>query len=767
MYATFEGLIVSDTKNNSKQPQTPERKVPSSTDHQTRSSSKVSSVLSRLTGRTSSSSSPVSSPTRKLHCDASSPVKIIHNKEQPLVGVRGSNNKNTIIKQMTPTSSPQVVTPNVKTKQLAVGNSTALSSGEQSDSGTSSVSVTNSLLDTINSITTTSSDQYTESEEDDDHNEREETSPTADLSSKGSRLVGRKKDRRLGLRRNKASPPTSSSSYLSSSDADSIVSGSQYFESETSIDSGYHGRLSSSATSKSSKPLGQRTTSGDSQKQLLCSSSPGYHHPSVVTTGSTSFPSTTPAVIDTAPPSGGLFAAKVANRLKAQQTESHLEHLLHVRQTLINAIHRVEGAQSVASCPQSGVSPSPSTITRGISPISRSSRSTSPALTVISAKTAIGQSLSASSSSQSPAKFLSSHSPSLLSTSPQQSFLSSHLSGNNFLHHHQNANLRTSPTKGPSDSASSPVVVTASPNPTRRLLPTVPPVAIRGKGQQQQLSNHSQTTVVQSTLLSPSKSVRFDRDIRVSSFSSGEGQQQQSQHNSANEEKLVVSVEVHSSDNNLTSGMIGSSVKNFSSLSNGNRSILRDPLLEGMRSQVKAGEFSSSSGLEDEIDALLYGKSKAFDTHATGNTVDYQFVSTFPEVSYVSMIEDRYRVTSGQSSASSSLSNTSSLSSTGHLVGMSSTVLPRSGISKVQQLQKSSTSNSPSSSSSMTGCPSSSITSSVSSVNSSPSLGTTGGNNKQVNYCSSQISNNNSSNFGSRLPGHALPGMSAGKQHSP
>src|ERR1044072_4489792 len=107
MYATFEGIIVSDTKNNSKQQQlqTPERKVPSSTDHQTRPSSKVSSVLSRLTGRTSSSSSPVSSPTRKLHCDASSPVKSIHNKEQPLVGVRGSNNKNTIIKQMTPTSS--------------------------------------------------------------------------------------------------------------------------------------------------------------------------------------------------------------------------------------------------------------------------------------------------------------------------------------------------------------------------------------------------------------------------------------------------------------------------------------------------------------------------------------------------------------------------------------------------------------------------------------------------------------------------------------
>ena len=62
----------------------------------------------------------------------------------------------------------------------------------------------------------------------------------------------------------------------------------------------------------------------------------------------------------------GMYEEKIANRLRTQQMDAHLDHLLHLRRTLMTAIQRVE-----------------STSPRSSSPIVTTSRSTSPAVTVI------------------------------------------------------------------------------------------------------------------------------------------------------------------------------------------------------------------------------------------------------------------------------------------------------------------------------------------------------------------------------------------------
>lgn len=64
----------------------------------------------------------------------------------------------------------------------------------------------------------------------------------------------------------------------------------------------------------------------------------------------------------------GLYEAKIANRIRNQQMSAHLDHLLHLRKTLMTAIQRVESTSPRSS--------------RGGSP-NITSRSTSPAVTVI------------------------------------------------------------------------------------------------------------------------------------------------------------------------------------------------------------------------------------------------------------------------------------------------------------------------------------------------------------------------------------------------
>lgn len=65
----------------------------------------------------------------------------------------------------------------------------------------------------------------------------------------------------------------------------------------------------------------------------------------------------------------GLYEAKMANRLRSRQMDAHLDHLLHLRRTLMTAIQRVE-----STSPRSSKNGSPVV----------TSRSTSPAVTVIS-----------------------------------------------------------------------------------------------------------------------------------------------------------------------------------------------------------------------------------------------------------------------------------------------------------------------------------------------------------------------------------------------
>lgn len=72
---------------------------------------------------------------------------------------------------------------------------------------------------------------------------------------------------------------------------------------------------------------------------------------------------------------GGMMAQKMAHRLKSQQQDAQLEHLLHLRQSLLTAIQRCESASS-ANSPQNS---------RTASPVV-SSRSASPASTVIAAQ---------------------------------------------------------------------------------------------------------------------------------------------------------------------------------------------------------------------------------------------------------------------------------------------------------------------------------------------------------------------------------------------
>jgi hypothetical protein len=71
------------------------------------------------------------------------------------------------------------------------------------------------------------------------------------------------------------------------------------------------------------------------------------------------------------------------------------------------------------------------------------------------------------------------------------------------------------------------------------------------------------------------------------------------------------------------------------------RSILRDPLLDSMRSHVRGNDNNkTAAGIEDEIDSILYGGHKNDPEDSYHPVTD---IIPCLEVPYVSMIEDRYR----------------------------------------------------------------------------------------------------------------------------
>ena len=69
------------------------------------------------------------------------------------------------------------------------------------------------------------------------------------------------------------------------------------------------------------------------------------------------------------------------------------------------------------------------------------------------------------------------------------------------------------------------------------------------------------------------------------------------------------------------------------------KSILRDPICEALRAQIKTGILETNSSLEAEIDDLLHGRSSG----ARTSPVLVDNVIILREVPYVSMIEVKYR----------------------------------------------------------------------------------------------------------------------------
>lgn len=69
------------------------------------------------------------------------------------------------------------------------------------------------------------------------------------------------------------------------------------------------------------------------------------------------------------------------------------------------------------------------------------------------------------------------------------------------------------------------------------------------------------------------------------------------------------------------------------------KSILRDPICEALRAQIKTGILETNSPLEAEIDDLLHGRGSGAKT----SPVLVDNVIILREVPYVSMIEVKYR----------------------------------------------------------------------------------------------------------------------------
>lgn len=76
---------------------------------------------------------------------------------------------------------------------------------------------------------------------------------------------------------------------------------------------------------------------------------------------------------------------------------------------------------------------------------------------------------------------------------------------------------------------------------------------------------------------------------------------------------------------------------NGSNSYNVNKSILKDPLCDTLKSSIENGEFKSECSLEGEIDSLLYGKTGCYSSEILTNSVDS------PTSTYVTMIEGKYR----------------------------------------------------------------------------------------------------------------------------
>ncbi|KAI1308691.1 hypothetical protein HDE_00412 [Halotydeus destructor] len=368
-------------------------------------------------------------------------------------------------------------------------------------SDSSSATATNLLLDTISAVT--SSDQYSDSDDGSD---------MIPGQSAGSRVYQQQVRRKRHYRNTRLLDVSLrlSPNLNSSSDGDSIG-----YAGSNSIDSGY----------KSFCPTPEVTDMSGSDANALNSSVPL-------------------AGRRTDSSSAGMYAIKMATRLKNQQQDAQLDHLIHLRQSLIAAIQRCESSSS--STNQNGPE------SRTVSPFV-SSRSSSPASTIVS-KTRPAR-------VQSP--FTVAPSGGSLTRTSVQSL------------DHNRAVPRVRRILPPNPDC--------PPQMCRK--PILGSKLLQALRTQQELASASSSncstpvltpSVASSSTNSLNKSVRFDKDV-----SSDPGHH-------------LVHVQVHSHPDQ------GLSLKS--------KSILKDPICEAMRSQMVRGEFGSGCPLEGEIDGLLYGK---------------------------------------------------------------------------------------------------------------------------------------------------------------
>lgn len=579
------------------------------------------------------------------------PLEVIKTDDRGTTSANNSSNpkSSTSVNNQRVEAAPQPA-PRVSRKKIAVSSSvmmttttagaTTSSAGDQSDSGSCS-SVSNSLQEAmIHSSVTSSDSRYSESEESDEqqqHHQKLQQQVSSSLLDNHSQVYGRMRRRIKG---SKGRFLRKASGHLSSSDGDSIA-----YVGSNSIDSGYKSFCATpEVVSDSSVNSDSLRMKGIKVSALVNA----VNHPQ-----KSSHPLPDDVYGHQKPSSGGMFAAKVANRLKSQQTDAHLEHLLHVRQSIISAIQRVGSA---SSSPAPGLS-SMVSYSRGTSPVvSSTSRSTSPALTIIS-----------KSSYASTVGIQGNHHLHL--NHPESKFAS-------------HAFAATNPTNNSCNASPGPKSLISTRNdsvvtPTRRLLPSCPPVALnrvaasspscRSSTITTSLSCQSsssprilphlastqayRTSSVDSqdgkvTLSPTNKSVRFDKDIQVTSIAD-----------------LIAAAGIlddkskadalHSFDSSSYTGYSSKPMAEQSSSSQysssnrivpGSRSILRDPLLESMRSHVRAGDSSNetAAGIEDEIDTLLYGRRDDDDDPEDSYHPVTDIIPCL-EVPYVSMIEDRYR----------------------------------------------------------------------------------------------------------------------------
>lgn len=243
----------------------------------------------------------------------------------------------------------------------------------------------------------------------------------------------------------------------------------------------------------------------------------------------------------------GMFSEKIANRLKAFNNESQLEHLLKLRKSLLKALKRCEQISSPAN------SRDGSPIT---AQISASSRSSSPASTVVK----------------------------------------------------NGLNVSTRRLRDETSGAdkSSPVSFRSH----EELADSCEKLTVHGN------SVHNVAT-------NGNKSVRFNSSVKFSSVPNSNANPKEVQTKGA---KQQISA-------------------NYVS----NKSILKDPLCETLRSAIKAGEFKNNCSLEGEIDELLYGRTGPYYYSPSVESSAHLTLSSLDEClnpsssAYVSRIEDKYR----------------------------------------------------------------------------------------------------------------------------